>query len=370
MGEKWFRGEGLNVTPAKAGGVDNDIGDGMYLTDDVEVAKKYAAERATTVDGRRVYSVAVEPGGMRVLDLTKDARWQKFISSPMPPTDSSGKWSTIEAQLKAGTASQYAKHFENFLKANKINLNDFDAVVGHEYRLGGKQMCILYKNGQPSPFQIKLRKIFVPIGALVTTKSPAGSLRFGGKIGRGLKIAGGSLVAIAVSLILGWLLGKMKKDELDKQMEGHRPNIEKDIRNKKQEALNFLAGGKKAYATSHLTIMTTSAYDGGPDGTHMVEETDPVLRYVSLEITDSEINKVEKEEDTQYRGGLNMNIKYYSVSFELNFSAEEIELYRAYLKEMQWFDSQIKIAPSAEDAQRLIKDRNEMVSQLNMALAE
>ena len=32
MPETWYRGEGVNVIPAKPGGVANDIGDGMYLT--------------------------------------------------------------------------------------------------------------------------------------------------------------------------------------------------------------------------------------------------------------------------------------------------------------------------------------------------
>lgn len=370
MSEIWFRGEGLSVIPAKAGGVTNDIGDGMYLTDKIEVANQYAADRATSLDDRRVYSLKLPPGGMRVLDLTKDARWQKHMSSPFPPTDSSGKWTTLDAQLRSHpSSSQYKTHFENFLKANNINLKDFDAIIGHEYRSGGKQMCILYKNGQPSPIQIKLRNLFVPHGALATTKSPAGRLQFGGKIGTGLKIAGGTLVAFAVSILLGWLFGKMKKDDLEKQMEAHRPTIEKDVRLQKQNALNLLVEGKKPFATVHLTVMTTSAYDGGPDGSHTLEETDPVLRYVSAEITDTEINKVEKEEETKY-GDLEMKIVYYTASLPLTFTPQEVELYRSYRRETEWFEEQIKTAPSAEDAQRLIKDKNNLNDQLNKALVD
>jgi hypothetical protein len=82
----------------------------------------------------------------------------------------------LEGQLKSFPASrQYKSHFENFLTANKINIEDYDAVIGYEYRLGGKQMCIPYKNKQPSPFQEKLRLLFVPIGPMATPKSPPGT---------------------------------------------------------------------------------------------------------------------------------------------------------------------------------------------------
>jgi hypothetical protein len=44
---RWYRGEAIGVEPAKPGTTDlNDLGDGMYLTDDPEVAKDYAELRA------------------------------------------------------------------------------------------------------------------------------------------------------------------------------------------------------------------------------------------------------------------------------------------------------------------------------------
>jgi len=43
----WYRGEAIGVEPAEPGTTDlNDLGDGMYLTDDPEVAKDYAELRA------------------------------------------------------------------------------------------------------------------------------------------------------------------------------------------------------------------------------------------------------------------------------------------------------------------------------------
>jgi len=55
MSDVWFRGEGSDVKPAQAGKVDNDIGDGMYLTDQLEVAKQYAHERSPNPDNQRVF---------------------------------------------------------------------------------------------------------------------------------------------------------------------------------------------------------------------------------------------------------------------------------------------------------------------------
>src|SRR6516165_4803351 len=126
MSEKWFRGEGVSVEPAKAGAVTNDIGDGMYLTEQLEVAKQYAQERAPNPVDRRVYSVQVERSEMRVLDLTTDPRWKKMLDIPIP----SQPGETLETMLKRQPASQQYKNlFEGFLKNNKLNLDTFDAVI-------------------------------------------------------------------------------------------------------------------------------------------------------------------------------------------------------------------------------------------------
>jgi hypothetical protein len=92
MSEPWFRGEGINVQPAKASGVENDIGDGMYLTDDPDVARWYAQDRAPNPIEQRVYSVRVVRAGMRVLDLTTDVRWRKMMNVPIPIQNADGSW--------------------------------------------------------------------------------------------------------------------------------------------------------------------------------------------------------------------------------------------------------------------------------------
>jgi hypothetical protein len=83
-------------------------------------------------------------------------------------------------------------------------------------------------------------------------------LRFGGKIGRGLRIVGGNLVAVAVKLLSKWLLGKLiekqQEESLNKQMEEFRPIIEDDIRREKHSSLKLLVDGKNAFATVRISI--------------------------------------------------------------------------------------------------------------------
>ncbi|MEZ5426664.1 MAG: hypothetical protein R2747_10390 [Pyrinomonadaceae bacterium] len=376
MSSNWFRGEGVDVVPAKAGTVDNDIGDGMYLTDQLEVAKQYARERSPNPDNQRVYKIAVSPGEMKVLDLTTDARWKKHMSFPMPPTDSSGKWSTPEDQLRNFPSSKlYKQHFENFIKANRINLNDYDAVMGFEYRSGGKQMCILFKNNQPSPMQGRLRLRFVPIGSVPTPSSPVGSLRFGGKIGPGLKIAGGTLAVMAVQFLLGWLLGKLiekqQEESVKRQMDGLRPTIESAVKKDKQIALKFLVDGKNAFATVRIMVENQDAYMGGGLG---YSPTAPAIKFDSLTITDADETTPKDKNDGEKHDrflapGAMLNQIFYKMSFPLSFTQQEVDLFRSYLREIAWFDEQLALGQAAQDIERLAQDKKDLIDRLNRALS-
>lgn len=367
MGDEWFRGEGVNVTPAPPGTVDNDIGDGMYLSDKIEVAQQYAVQRAPNPKDQRVYKLSLNWTGIRVLDLTTDARWKKHISFPMPG-------GTIEAQLRSGTASQYAKHFKNFLEANKIDLNHYDAVIGYEYRSGGRQMCILYKNGNPSTIQIKLRTLFVPVGGQVVTKTPRGLLRFNGRIGTGLKFAGGTVAVAVVTYLLNWVLGglieKQQQEDLQRQHNAMASRIENIARTKILDALKLIAEGKRAFAVIRISINTTSMHMGEFAGW---AESAPSVEYLGMEIKE----KAEDGPDGENRGqfsspGAMLNQSFYKKSFEMTFTQEEIDLYRSYIKEIQWYDTYLigealknsgpKLTP--EGFQLVKQDRNDLLDKL------
>src|SRR5262249_21541136 len=137
----WFRGEGLGVPPAKAGGHLHDFGDGMYLTDREDIAQVYASRRSPGVEYQRVWKVTLDQQTLgRVLDLTLDSRWTKFMNDTRDP-HLLGKSRLEYVKIKQ---ELYGQFFEEFLHTNKINIRNYDAVIGPEYNLGGKQLCILH----------------------------------------------------------------------------------------------------------------------------------------------------------------------------------------------------------------------------------
>jgi hypothetical protein len=94
-----------------------------------------------------------------------------------------------------------------------------------------------------------------------------------------------------------------------------------------------------------------------------------IYKYLGTEITDKEENKSDGEEHSNSTirkpadvllsgGGVRFHTYYYKISFPLTFSSQEIELYRAYMKEIEWYEAQAKTAPSAQDVQRLNQERN------------
>src|SRR5262245_52919435 len=85
VAETWYRGEGVGVAPTTPGSTSaHDLGDGMYLTNSQDVAKRYASDRSPDPAGQRVYSVNVPVENLKILDLTKDPRWKQHLG-PMAP---------------------------------------------------------------------------------------------------------------------------------------------------------------------------------------------------------------------------------------------------------------------------------------------
>jgi hypothetical protein len=121
----YFRGESSNHSPARAGQYSMDFGDGLYLSSDKATAEVYAQKRVDKKGGSPVITqVAIKPGELgRVLDLTTDARWAKFLNTPMVP----GKSHTTPRNLMLAQQNNYAM-FRGFLSQNRIDINHYDAV--------------------------------------------------------------------------------------------------------------------------------------------------------------------------------------------------------------------------------------------------
>lgn len=141
----WYRGESTGAELAMHGGFVHDLGDGMYFTDDLQVAYVYANKRVKEAGGQgRVLRIELGNTQLgRVLDLRTDPRWASFVRP-------------IESHIRASNEN-YGRSFQDFLNFHKIDLNQYDAVIGKEYLNGGIQLCILNRNGQTSPLARMVR---------------------------------------------------------------------------------------------------------------------------------------------------------------------------------------------------------------------
>jgi hypothetical protein len=151
-GETWYRGESEGVAPSRPGGSIHDLGDGVYYTDTRGVAVEYAKMRSQgDLDSTRAYEVEIDVGAMKVLDLTKDPRWSVYLRERVSPRD------TMTREQMMRSSELYGQFFEEFLEKNNINVDHYDAVIGPEINRGGKQMCVRYRNGRPTPLHERIR---------------------------------------------------------------------------------------------------------------------------------------------------------------------------------------------------------------------
>ncbi|HYP15047.1 MAG TPA: hypothetical protein VEQ63_14055 [Bryobacteraceae bacterium] len=367
--ETWYRGEGVNVAPARPEGSRHDLKDGVYFADTEKVASIYATERAPSLADRRVYKVSVDRGSMRVLDLTAHPGWQKLMQTRF----SSGE--TPEMMLKRQPAAEeYEKWFNSFLKINKVDLDRYDAVIGPEFRNGGKQMCILHKSGQPSSIAGRLRGLFVPVNIGPVPATPPGRLRWGGKIGSGLRGVGGSvggaIAMLGLQYLAGLLIERSRKLRLDDEMKRLGPDIDKAIRARVTEVANVVAAGKRAYA--NITVIrierTLSAGVGGYSTT--VAEL-PKLEFEAVAISDQDLKIPEAELKEQRQFHFDNVVERYRCTFsvEIELTQEELDLYRAYANEIRWYEAELANATSRDDVLRLSKDKAALETKFRAAVA-
>jgi len=163
--ELWFRGQSTAAPPvlgSQVGG--HDLSDGVYYTNDAKVAEEYANVRVRENGGtKQVVQVYVGPSDLgRALNLTKDPRWQKYLDTPQIP----GRMDlTPRAMIKMANQN-YPLLFEAFIKAEKIQISQYDAIIAEEFVRGGKQLCILHKNGAPSPIANAIKARWQAPGSL------------------------------------------------------------------------------------------------------------------------------------------------------------------------------------------------------------
>jgi len=342
--ETWFRGEGVGVPPARPGGYLQDFGDGMYLTDSQDVAGIYARRRAPIAANQRVLTVTLERISLgRVLDLSMDPRWTQFMNTPLSKsTGSRLYYLKIKHEL-------YNQFFEEFLELHKIDIKSFDAVVGPEYNLGGRQLCILHRNGLPSGLNLRIRALFR------SATSPIRIIAKGGKFTvtfaegmtpspriRFLKGAGGFIASIGISVLISYLLGKVKQWSdtglIERQLRAFDPEIQRALEASKRKMFDIVDNGHKAYAVVHFNVKTSKELVSR-NGEMFEVETTPVVEFVWADIRDYKIEKQGQMKVPPPRlGGMDYSTPY-TTSSELAVPKEEAAAYRVAIDELNRYDA-------------------------------
>lgn len=348
MSEIWFRGEGVDVAPARPGSTaPHDLGDGMYLTDNQKSAKAYAELRTTDPTRQRIYSVRIDPSSMRILDLTRDPRWAQFVKP-------------VEQLLKTGNVNEnYGRTFRNFLSHFKIDIARYDAVIGPDYVRGGRQMCVLHVNGKPSRIHVAIRKLFKPVVSR-TGAPPVATRNWVPKINihsRGFRIAGGIGVTIIASLIGGWLQARWEKGKIEEGTAEVDRQIKDDLGKRTAEIAWLqlrLDPGERVYANATVEVhFGRPRWDPTGRGRFKYPLNDaPTVWLTSLEITTRNIKREETEKM------FNARIERLVTSFEVEvYTAEELTLYRDLATDYMDYLRRIGMDPSnqvfAEEARRL-----------------
>jgi hypothetical protein len=375
--ETWYRGEGVNIAPAKPGAMTHDFADGLYFADTLDGAKPFA-RRALDPADHRLYQVKLDFGSIKVLNLSTDPRWTGYMKQPLSPA---GGLSRADFLKQMPSAEHYNALFTDFIKVNKIDLNQYDAVVGPLIQHGGNQMCVLQKNGQPSALATRLRAEMIPVSPMVTPATPKGLLKFNGKLGPGIKTVAGSLLALAITLFLTWLLGKFMesviRSEITRQLANLEPDVLAKVRQNKSQVLFILADGRKAFAELRFAIETTTTPDFNPASawsSGIAGQTGfPTVSLNDFRITDHELPKggVADGFDMKMAGTYaRVDSNYFKTTVELTASDEEVRLFRAYLDEINWYNDQLTQAPSVEDERRLTRDRDALQAKLDLALMD
>jgi hypothetical protein len=351
--ETWYRGEGVGVAPSKPGGNLHDLGDGLYLSDKEDVALQYAKVRAPGEKSFQLLEVTVERASLgRVLDLTTDSRWAKFMTQPMVPGSANPQLSKSGLDFLRIKYELYGQFFEELLGANKIDIKTYDAVVGPEYVRGGKQLCILLKNGLPTPLTARIRSLFRPrsaAGVLTVKPVPSGLAR----------AIGGLLVNAAISVLISYVAQKIMQhindDIIRQRMEEFRSELDKIAAATRVDIVDRLARGEGAYVSAYIEVdfdmipnqdWQNPGYLASPALVH--------LESFTISSQDMSSTPVKHTKDTPgiLSGGTWQDLYYFWVSGKPPVDKEEVERYRAFLEQLKWCEDTIK-DPNIKESDRL-----------------
>ncbi|MCW5966646.1 MAG: hypothetical protein KIT83_21590 [Bryobacterales bacterium] len=336
--EVYYRGQSSNHHPARPGQYQMDYGDGLYLTSDKATADVYAQKRVLEKGGVKVITqVAINPGELgRVLDLTADARWAKFMNTPMVP----GRNDTTPSMLMRMQQNNYAI-FQQFLSQHKIDITQYDAVKGPELTHGGTQVAILHKKGAPSGLAEWIRARLQPVVAGTPGTSSA-KVPISSRVGITVRSVGGGMVMLGLSILVSYLRSRIDKRWIEKGLREIEPEVAETLSKRIPQIADLIAKGKKAYANVTVEFRFRRESAAGVDFVDAV----PHVKLMFVDVSGENINA---EGVMKIDSGLGSVTKItpYIFSYEVTTPAEAVKVWKEYMEEWEWYENQMNRAPSA-----------------------
>jgi hypothetical protein len=186
--------------------------------------------------------------------------------------------------------------------------------------------------------------------------------KIGSKIKAGAIVVGGVVFNNVLRFFAGKIYEHYAQQALDEQFDKIRPQIDKDIRSHKEEALKLVAAGRPAFAVTVIKIWTNSDFVTD-QGTSM-----PVVEYHGLTISDTK--KESKTSDRKFYIGNYNDTDVYTTSTPITFDKDFVDMYKDYLKQIAWYQEQIAATPYIAERQKLDQDLMGMIGDMRKILEQ
>jgi hypothetical protein len=122
-------------------------------------------------------------------------------------------------------------------------------------------------------------------------KVPTGMLRVK-SAGRFLgKTYGTAAAMAALSILVGWLRGKLEADIIESQIKKLQPEIEKALQDHVEEVLDIVARKDKPWANLALDVWRITTSNPEPGGPAIVDSTLPVVKFIGLTVGSHDISQ-------------------------------------------------------------------------------
>jgi hypothetical protein len=397
--EIWFRGEVRGMDPARPGAFVHELGDGMYLTDKEDVAWLFAtkmrdpAAQVLDINKHMVYELRVERSRLgRVLDLSTDPRWRRFLSLRQPRSGMTNE------QLARQTPQNYYGLLQGFLQQNKLDPESFDAIIGPNYLQGGRMLCVVNKKGSPALLQFQLRTIFKPVVLREARETAMGKLTSVGPIEGGqsrvVPIRASGVATKQVTTILAeetpqraiirtWLRGitttvslflfgllisyvrqKLEQSLLIKQIEELEPRIDREISSQVLFTANLLYRGIRPFANITMTILTFYHVETDGSFAYRVYDAPAVSPDIDVRVTGT-VKNGPGPSTAGFVKGQTVDVDSFTFSIELGLSDEAMEFYRSTIAELEWYQEKLNNpAIFSRDIDRMLRERQEIIKNL------